>query len=218
LDEIEKAHPEVFNILLQVMEDGVLTDSRGRKVDFRNTLIIMTSNVGVKPINIESALGFRDSSDNPDDPKVYQRLKKEMLSEMKKMFRPEFINRIDETVVFQHLGRDNILQIADLYLKRVYRQCEDMGIELIINDNLKDVLVKEGYDPNMGARPLRRAVQSLIENPLSEEMLRGNLESGKKYVIDSQDGVITINEYLELVIPKVKKKKDKPLESVTDSI
>lgn len=187
LDEIEKAHPEVFNILLQVMEDGHLTDSRGRKVDFRNTLIIMTSNVGVKPIEIEQSLGFKPSVDDPDDPKVYQRLKKNMLADMKKMFRPEFLNRVDEVIVFQHLKRDNILRIADLYMNRVYKQCEELGIEIALTDKLKDVLVKEGYDPNLGARPLRRAVQSFVENPLSEEMLRGGLESGNKYTIDCDD-------------------------------
>lgn len=208
LDEIEKAHPEVFNILLQVMEDGQLTDSRGRKVDFRNTLIIMTSNVGVKPVELEQSLGFRATTDDPDDPKVYQRLKKNMLAEMKKMFRPEFLNRVDEVIVFQHLNRNHILQIADLYMARVYKQAAELGIELVLTDALKDVLVKEGYDPNMGARPLRRAVQSLVENPLSEEMLRGGLEAGKKYVIDSdEDGNVSISEYAEASEPKKKRKK-----------
>lgn len=210
LDEIEKAHPEVFNILLQVMEDGHLTDSRGRKVDFRNTLIIMTSNVGVKPIEVEQTLGFRATTDDPDDPKVYQRLKKNMLAEMKKMFRPEFLNRVDEVIVFQHLNRNNILQIADLYMSRVYKQASELGIELVLTDKLKDVLVKEGYDPNMGARPLRRAVQSLIENPLSEEMLKGGLEAGKKYSIDCDDEHnVSISEYLGALPPEAPKKRQK---------
>lgn len=207
LDEIEKAHPEVFNILLQVMEDGHLTDSRGRKVDFRNTLIIMTSNVGVKPIELDQALGFRTTTDDPDDPKVYQRLKRNMLSEMKKMFRPEFLNRVDEVIVFQHLNRDNILKIADLYMTRVHKQASDLGIELVLTDKFKDVLVKEGYDPNLGARPLRRAVQSLIENPLSEEMLRGTLVPGKKYTIDcDNDHNVSITEFVDVAVPTNKKR------------
>jgi len=195
LDEIEKAHPEVFNILLQVMEDGHLTDTRGRKVDFRNTLIIMTSNVGVKPIEVEQSLGFRANIDNPDDPSVYQRLKKSMLAELKKMFRPEFLNRVDEVVVFQHLRREGILKIADMYLARVYKQCAEMGINIVLTDKLKDMLVKEGYDPNMGARPLRRAVQSMVENPLSEEFLKGTFQNGREYTIDCDDeGNPIINE------------------------
>ena len=159
---------------------------------------------------------FRATADDPDDPKVYQRLKKNMLAEMKKMFRPEFLNRVDEVIVFQHLNRSHILRIADLYMARVYKQCAELGIEISLTDKLKDLLVKEGYDPNMGARPLRRAVQSLIENPLSEEMLKGGLESGKHYVVDCDDeGAVSISECvvpLEKTKPKRKKTESKPLE------
>jgi ATP-dependent Clp protease ATP-binding subunit ClpC len=187
LDEIEKAHPEVFNILLQVMEDGQLTDSQGRTVDFRNTIIIMTSNVGVRPIELDKGLGFRERSEDPNDPKVYEAMKSRMLDEMKKMFRPEFMNRVDEVIVFQHLKKEEILQIASLYLKRVNEQAKSMGITLELSEKVKDLLVEQGYDPNMGARPLRRAVQRYIEDPLSEEMLQGKFQAGDDIVADLDD-------------------------------
>jgi len=178
LDEIEKAHPEVFNILLQVMEDGHLTDSQGRTVDFRNTLIIMTSNVGVRPIESDKPLGFRDTRQDFNDPKLYESMKNKMMDEMKKLFRPEFLNRVDEVIVFHHLKREEILQIAELYMKRVNEQAKAMNIVIELSDKVKDLLVDEGYDPNLGARPLRRAVQRYIEDPLSEELLLGGFTAG----------------------------------------
>jgi ATP-dependent Clp protease ATP-binding subunit ClpC len=188
LDEIEKAHPEVFNILLQVMEDGHLTDSQGRTVDFRNTLIIMTSNVGVKPFEADKPLGFRDARQDFSDPKVYEGMKNKMIEEMKKLFRPEFLNRVDEVIVFQHLKREEILKIADLYLKRVNQQAASMGIKISLSDAVKNLLVDKGYDANLGARPLRRAVQRFIEDPLSEEMLLGRFQSGDSILADTEDG------------------------------
>ncbi len=187
LDEIEKAHPEVFNILLQVMEDGQLTDSQGRTVDFRNTLIIMTSNVGVRSIELDKGLGFREKVENPSDPKVYESMKNRMTEEMKKLFRPEFLNRVDEVIVFQHLKREEILQIATLYLKRVNEQAASMGLNLELSDPVKDMLVDQGYDPNLGARPLRRAVQRYIEDPLSEEFLLGTFKAGDSVVAELDD-------------------------------
>ena len=184
LDEIEKAHPEVFNILLQVMEDGQLTDSQGRTVDFRNTIIIMTSNVGVRSIDLDGKLGFNKRVEDPNDPKVYEAMKNKMTEEMKKLFRPEFLNRVDEVIVFGHLKRDEILQIADLYLKRVNEQAAAMEITIELSDKVKDLLVDEGYDPNLGARPLRRAVQRYIEDPLSEEMLLGRFHAGDAIMAD----------------------------------
>jgi ATP-dependent Clp protease ATP-binding subunit ClpC len=183
-DEVEKAHPEVFNLLLQVLEDGQLTDSQGRTVDFRNTLIVMTSNIGVRPIELDKGLGFRDNRLDYNDPKVYENMKAKMLDEMKKSFRPEFLNRIDEVIVFQHLKRDEILRIADLYLKRVNEQAEALGIRLELSEAVKTLLVDKGYDPNMGARPLRRAVQRFIEDPLSEEMLLGRFQAGDHILAD----------------------------------
>ncbi len=178
LDEIEKAHPEVFNILLQVMEDGQLTDSQGRTVDFRNTIVIMTSNVGVRPIEMDKALGFRESIIDLNDPKTYESMKTKMMDEMKKLFRPEFLNRVDEVIVFHHLKKEEILQIADLYLKRVNQQAAALGITIELSEAVKDMLVEQGYDPNLGARPLRRAVQRYIEDPLSEEFLNGKFAEG----------------------------------------
>jgi len=191
LDEIEKAHPEVFNLLLQVLEDGVLTDSQGRTVDFRNTIIIMTSNVGVRPIELDKQLGFRDTRQDVNDPKVYEAMKTKMLDEMKKTFRPEFINRVDEIMVFQHLKKEEILQIADLYLKRVNEQAASMEITLELSEAVKSLLVEQGYDPNMGARPLRRAVQKFIEDPLSEQMLMGTFKAGDHILADVEnDGIV----------------------------
>jgi len=192
LDEIEKAHPEVFNILLQVMEDGHLTDSQGRTVDFRNTLIIMTSNVGVKPIEADKPLGFRDVKLDYSDPKVYENMKNKMLEEMKKLFRPEFLNRVDEVIVFQHLKKEEILEIASLFLKRVNQQAASMGITIELSDSVKDLLVEQGYDANLGARPLRRAVQRFIEDPLSEELLLGRFHAGDNILADLDEGKTVI--------------------------
>jgi len=187
LDEIEKAHPDVFNILLQVMEDGHLTDSQGRTVDFRNTIIIMTSNVGVRPIELEKGLGFIDKKMDVNDPKTYEHMKNKMLDEMKKLFRPEFLNRVDEVIVFHHLKKEEILEIADLYLKRVNEQAKSMGITLKLSEAVKDLLVETGYDPNLGARPLRRAVQRYIEDPLSEELLLGRYGEGDTILAELDD-------------------------------
>lgn len=184
LDEIEKAHPEVFNILLQVMEDGQLTDSQGRTVDFRNTIVIMTSNVGVKPIEFEKGLGFRDTAMDVNDPRTYEHMKNKMLDEMKKSFRPEFLNRVDEVIVFQHLQKSEILEIADHYLVRVNKQAAEIGITLELSEDVKNLLVNKGYDPNLGARPLRRAVQRYIEDPLAEELLLNVFQAGDTIVAE----------------------------------
>ncbi len=177
LDEIEKAHPEVFNILLQVLEDGRLTDSHGRTVDFRNTVVVMTSNVGANLIDHQGTIGFQVSQDEEED--NYRKMKDKVLDELKKTFRPEFLNRVDEVIVFHALTRDQIKQIVDLMIMPVTKQLNEKGLSLEVTNDAKDILVQEGYDPVFGARPLRRAVQRLIENPLSEEILKGNLEPGK---------------------------------------
>ena len=210
LDEIEKAHPEVFNILLQVMEDGHLTDSQGRTVDFRNTIVIMTSNVGVKPIELDKPLGLRDVRLDVNDPKMYEGMKNKMLEEMKKLFRPEFLNRVDEVIVFQHLKREEILEIAELYLKRVNQQAATLGITISLSDAVKNILVDKGYDPNMGARPLRRAVQRFIEDPLSEEFLLGRFQSGDNILADTEDGTTVIFKRLD---PENGESKEKELVS-----
>jgi ATP-dependent Clp protease ATP-binding subunit ClpC len=178
LDEIEKAHPEVFNILLQVMEDGRLTDSQGRVVDFKNTVMIMTSNIGAHIINREPGIGLRQQAPRDEDAKSYEAMKNRIGDELKRVFRPEFINRIDETIVFHSLTAENIRQIVDLMLANVKKQVAQQGMTLTLSDAVIEKLSTEGYDPQFGARPLRRAVQRLIEDPLSEEVLLGRFSPG----------------------------------------
>jgi ATP-dependent Clp protease ATP-binding subunit ClpC len=185
LDEIEKAHPEVFNILLQVLEDGRLTDSHGRTVDFRNTVVVMTSNVGANLIDHQGAIGFQISQDQEED--NYRKMKGKVLDELKKTFRPEFLNRVDEVIVFHALTKDQIKQIVDLMIKPVAKQLTEKGLTLEVTNEAKEFLAEEGYDPLFGARPLRRAVQRLIENPLSEEILKGNLIPGKTIRTEVQE-------------------------------
>jgi ATP-dependent Clp protease ATP-binding subunit ClpC len=191
LDEIEKAHPEVFNILLQVAEDGRLTDSQGRVVDFRNTVIIMTSNVGARSINREPNIGLRSLQKMDEDARAYESMKGKVMDELKKTFRPEFLNRVDEVIVFHALSSAEILQIVDLMLDRVNTQVKAQGMELEVSDAAKQLLATEGYDPTMGARPLRRAVQKLIEDPLAEAMLAGSFTHGDVICADVENGKIS---------------------------
>lgn len=172
-DEIEKAHPEVFSILLQVMEDGRLTDAQGRVVDFRNTVIIMTSNVGARLIAANRKLGFGqpDAGEPVDSALSYKRMKQKVTEELKKTFSPEFLNRVDDVVVFHALNAEQIRQIVDLELDRVKMQLAERGIRLVYGDDVRDLLAKEGYEPTLGARPLRRAVRRLVEDPLAERVL-----------------------------------------------
>jgi ATP-dependent Clp protease ATP-binding subunit ClpC len=187
LDEIEKAHPEVFNILLQIMDDGRLTDAKGRKVDFRNTLIIMTSNVGAELIRRETALGFSTPmSDIANAEHAYQKMKDKVLTEMKKLFRPEFLNRIDATVVFHALGIEQIRQIVDLMLARTQTQLTEQRLTIEVTDAAKDLLVEKGFDVVYGARPMRRAIQNLVEDPLAEGLLHGRFTQGDTILIDRQ--------------------------------
>jgi ATP-dependent Clp protease ATP-binding subunit ClpC len=189
LDEIEKAHPEVFNILLQVLEDGRLTDSKGRTVDFRNTLIIMTSNVGADAIKKNSSLGFTAVEDAGRD---YTNMKGKVMEELKKSFRPEFINRIDETIVFHSLGQEHINQIVGLMVDELRKRLNEQGVDFELSEDAKVFLSKQGYDPAYGARPLRRAIQKFIEDRLSEELLRGNIAKGDFLKIDEKDGELTV--------------------------
>jgi ATP-dependent Clp protease ATP-binding subunit ClpC len=180
LDEIEKAHPEVFNILLQVLEDGRLTDSKGRTVDFRNTVLIMTSNVGASYMKQTGPLGFTQPT--VDD--SYKAMKERVLEALKKSFRPEFLNRIDETIVFHSLEKEHIKEIVGLMLKELGNRLKENDIDLEVKEEAKEILVKEGFDPTYGARPLRRAIQKLIEDPLAEEMLKGTYKPGTTVVVD----------------------------------
>jgi ATP-dependent Clp protease ATP-binding subunit ClpC len=188
LDEIEKAHPEVFNMLLQIFDEGHLTDAKGRKVDFRNTIIIMTSNVGSDLIRRDSRLGFdvkKDEIKSAED--QYQRMKEKVLNEMKNTFRPEFLNRLDQTVVFHPLRKDHIREIVDLELREVEKQVVLKGMSLEVTDAAKDWLGEKGYDSVFGARPLRRVIQNEIEDKLSESLLAGNYQPGQTIVIDKAE-------------------------------
>jgi ATP-dependent Clp protease ATP-binding subunit ClpB len=171
-DEIEKAHPEVFNILLQILDDGRLTDSHGRHVDFRNTVVIMTSNIG-SPLILEQA-GTGD----------WERVEDAVLQELRRGFRPEFLNRVDDIIVFRPLGRDELRLIVDLQLERLKRLLREREIELVVTEAAEDLVAQEGYDPAFGARPLKRAIQRLIQNPLALRMLDGEFADGDTIRVD----------------------------------
>ena len=189
LDEIEKAHYDVFNVLLQILEDGRLTDAQGHKVDFRNTIIIMTSNLGTKEIRGAAPMGFRQVEG--EDMLPYSDMKELVIGELKRTFRPELLNRIDDVIVFHELGIDEVKKIADLLLDRVREQLADQGLKLEVSDKAKDILVSEGFDISLGARPLRRAITRLIENPLSEAILRSEFTRGHVIVVEEEDGRLT---------------------------
>ena len=192
-DEIEKAHPEVFNILLQIFDDGHLADAKGRRVDFRNAIIVMTSNLGSDLIRRETSMGFNLKSDDAKtEEQAYQRMKDKVLEEVKRFFRPEFLNRIDSTVVFHSLNRDHILNIVSLQLKEVEKQLLDKHISLEVTDEAKVYLAEKGYDPDFGARPLRRLIQDVVEDQLSEEILSGRLSEGDVAHVDIHDGEIVV--------------------------
>ena len=193
LDEIEKAHPDVFNILLQIFDDGHLTDSKGRKVDFRNAIIVMTSNIGAELIKRDTSLGFHTISDNEADAKrVYEVMKEKVTSEVKKVFRPEFLNRIDAQVVFHALSRDHIREIVSLMLRTVSKGLVEKGMGLKATDEVKDLLAEKGYDPTFGARPLRRTIQNMVEDPLSDAVLRGEFDAGDTILLTVENGEIVI--------------------------
>jgi ATP-dependent Clp protease ATP-binding subunit ClpC len=183
-DEIEKAHPDVFNLLLQLLEDGRLTDSKGRTVDFKNTLIIMTSNIGSKVIEKGGGgLGFEFSGENAEE-NQYNRIKSLVNEELKQYFRPEFLNRLDEIIVFRQLNREEVKDIAEIMLKEVFARIGDKGITLTVSNAFKERLVEEGYNPAYGARPLRRAVMRLLEDSLAEEVLTGRIKEGDSAEVD----------------------------------
>jgi ATP-dependent Clp protease ATP-binding subunit ClpC len=186
LDEIEKAHPEVFNILLQILEDGHLSDAKGRRVDFRNSVIIMTSNVGAKSILKDTSLGFRPAGDDllARAEQQYDRMKEKVLDQLKTQFRPEFLNRVDSVVVFRSLTVEEIRQIVELMLARVRDQLKAQQMSLVVTQEAKDHIIKLGYDADYGARPLRRVIQNMIEDPLAEQLLLGNYQPGETIVVD----------------------------------
>ena len=191
-DEIEKAHPDVFNLLLQLLEDGRLTDSKGRTVDFKNTLIIMTSNIGSKVIEKGGGgLGFEFSGENAEE-NQYNRIRSLVNEELKQYFRPEFLNRLDEIIVFRQLNRDEVKEIAEIMLREVFNRIGEKGITLTVSDAFKERLVEEGYNPAYGARPLRRAVMRLLEDSLAEEVLSGRIKDGDSAQVDVEDGKVVV--------------------------
>jgi ATP-dependent Clp protease ATP-binding subunit ClpC len=181
LDEIEKAHPDVFNTLLQVMEEGRLTDSFGRKVDFRNVILIMTTNAGAEAIKNEAAFGFRKE----DADTSYEGMKERVMERIERVFRPEFLNRLDDVIVFRHLNTDDLKLVIDLELKKVRERLMERGLKLELTDSAKEFLIKKGSNTDFGARPLRRAVENYIEDPLSEELLKGEFQGKDTIVVDA---------------------------------
>ena len=202
LDEIEKAHPEVFNILLQIFDDGHLTDAKGRKVDFRNTIVVMTSNIGSDLIRQDRSIGFaaRGGGDQTGS-EAYERMKDNVLDEVKRFFRPEFLNRIDGTVVFHALNMEHMRKIVDLLLKEVASSLIERGIDMHVTEKAKDWLCEKGYDPTFGARPLRRVIQDNLEDKLSDAVLSGALNPAETAVIDIADNEIVINARSESEVP-----------------
>jgi len=199
LDEIEKAHPEVFNLLLQIFEDGRLTDSYGRIVDFKNTILIMTSNIGARQIGLHIPLGFSKSG---DEAVSYDKMKETVLGELKRVFNPELLNRLDEVIVFHQLSKDDLRKIVDLMLDRLQHQLSERKISLAVDQNAKDFLIDRGYDPTFGARPLRRAIQRYVEDPLAEEVLKGRFPEGGTLKITLEGDALTFEEVSLLEAPK----------------
>jgi len=201
LDEIEKAHPEVFNILLQIFDDGHLTDAKGRKVDFRNTIVVMTSNIGSDLIRQDRSLGFALRSESQEEKEQYERMKNNVLDEIKRFFRPEFLNRIDGTVVFHALSKEQMHEIVELKLKDVADGLLEKGISLEVTEAAKDWLAEKGYDPQFGARPVRRVVQDSVEDKLSDSILAGELNPGDTAFIDIEEDAITVTSQSPIPVP-----------------
>ena len=190
-DEIEKAHPDVMNMLLQILEDGRLTDSQGRTVNFKNTVIIMTSNIGARLITEKKSLGFTNSSEE-DENKEYEEIKKNVMAELKKQLRPEFINRIDDIIVFHKLNDEEINSIIDLLLKNVEQRLVEQGLNIKIDKSVKELIAKKGVDKEFGARPLRRAIQNIVEDKLAEEILDGNIKPGLEAKLVAKDDKVEL--------------------------
>jgi ATP-dependent Clp protease ATP-binding subunit ClpC len=189
LDEIEKAHPDVFNLLLQILEEGCLTDSFGRRVDFKNTVLIMTSNVGAKEIKGKKGMGFISEGSDAG----YQQMKARVLEELRKVFNPEFLNRLDEIIVFRQLERNDLLQIIDILLKDLYKRLEAQKIEFEITPEAREFILEKGFNPDHGARPLKRAIQRYLEDPLSEKLLSGEMSRNDQLRITAEPGAAALS-------------------------
>jgi ATP-dependent Clp protease ATP-binding subunit ClpC len=194
LDEIEKAHPEIFNILLQIFDAGQLTDARGRRVDFRNSIIVMTSNLGSDLIKRDTSLGFAIKADQAQsDHQAYERMKDKVMDEVKRFFRPEFLNRLDATIVFHALSREEIHLIVDLMMNMVRDELKEREISVELTEPVREYLGENGFDPVLGARPLRRLIQNEVEDRLSDELLGGKFEPGDTAIVDmDEDGKVCI--------------------------
>jgi ATP-dependent Clp protease ATP-binding subunit ClpC len=195
-DEIEKAHPEAHNMLLQIMEEGHLSDARGRKVDFRNAIIVMTSNVGADMIKRQTSLGFSLQREAAEEEQgAYDEMRKKLLDSLRRVFRPEFINRLDSVIVFRALSKENLLEIVSLELDKVAERLHEHEITLRATTEALNRLSEEGYDPEMGARPLKRVIQNKVEDPLSDKLLSGEFENGDAVLVDvSEDGEIILRK------------------------
>jgi len=198
LDEVEKAHPDVFNILLQIFEDGRLTDSKGRVVSFKNTIIIMTSNLGSDYISKMSSIGFNSK----EELEQRESMREKIFDSLRDNFRPEFLNRIDEIVIFNYLKKEQIKKIVDLELSKIEKRLNAKEIKIEISEKAKDLLVKEGFDSNLGARPLKRVLQRLILDPLSIKIVTNEISEGNRVLIDEEEGKIVFQTPRQL--PKMK--------------
>ncbi len=189
-DEIEKAHPDVWNMLLQILEEGKLTDSMGRVINFRNTIILMTSNVGSDTIRKQSTLGFSPITDES----TYERVREKILEESKRVFRPEFLNRLDDLIVFRSFTKPDLIQILSLEVEKVLERLRKKNLKLELDEKAKDLLVEKGYDPQYGARPMRRAVERFFEDPLAEEILKGALHEGDPILVTAENDKLVFNQ------------------------
>ncbi len=185
-DEIEKAHPDVMHLLLQILEEGKVTDSLGRKIDFRNTIIIMTSNVGAETLKKQTTMGF--GATKPVGEHEYDVMRDRLMEEARKAFKPEFINRLDDIIVFHQLSRPDLLQIVELEVAKVFGRIKEKEVQIELDQSAKELLIEKGYDPQYGARPMRRAVERYLEDPFAEELLRGNIKAGDVVHASAADG------------------------------
>jgi ATP-dependent Clp protease ATP-binding subunit ClpC len=190
-DEIEKAHPDVMHLLLQILEDGKITDSLGRKIDFRNAIIIMTSNVGAETLRRQTTMGF--AATKPLGEHEYEAMRDRLMEEAKKTFKPEFINRLDDIIVFHQLTKTDLMHIVDLEVDKVLGRVKAKEVHIVLAETAKEFLIEKGYDPMYGARPMRRAVERYLEDPLAEELLRGNVKAGDTVQVSAKDGKIAFN-------------------------
>ena len=198
-DEIEKAHPDIFNVLLQVLDDGCLTDSLGRKIDFKNTVVIMTSNIGTKLLQKDVSLGFQQGGQED----TRKRKRDGVLEELRKAFSPEFLNRVDEVLVFHSLEKEHLHKIIDIQLLEIHKRLREQGLELEISEDVKNFLIEEGYQPQYGARPMRRAIQKHLSDPLSDELIKGRFRHGRRVNVVLRDDVLEFVEVEEEALASV---------------